>query len=391
MDVVEKVRRDRGSTRISACVLLSAVVLFSATGCWAPYRSPGIPACTLPDDFRTPIRTAGPPLNFVSLTMKQPADYYLGTNDILEVTVAGLYTGAPTLPFRVQIMANGEINLPIVGPIVVSGLNLLQAQQAITKAYSDGVLKDPRISIGIAQKATVDVVVLGEVQVPGVHSLPKYQNDVGHALAAAGGLARDAGFVLEVHRRLLDPTTPRPERFGLEYIDEDPINPKSILRIPLRGISPELLDENDVILQPGDVVVVPSRKHEVFFVVGRVSTSNLARFSLGDRERELGVGLVLPRDREIDAVTAVTMAGYIDPIESPTTVTVHRVAPDGAPMLILVDLIKARFDARETILIQPGDIIYLNPDADWYFRRMLDRIMPDLLLTPYSKLIGRPN
>ena len=49
-------------------------------------------------------------------------------------------------------------------------------------------------------------------------------------------------------------------------------------------------------------------------------------------------------DAVIDVVTAVSMAGYIDPIDSPTTVTVHRMLPNGPPLLIHVDLIKARFD-----------------------------------------------
>jgi hypothetical protein len=177
----------------------------------------------------------------------------------------------------------------------------------------------------------------------------------------------------------------------LEFCDDNLLDPKSILRIPLRGVPPGFLQEQDVVLQPGDVVVVPSRKHEVFFVVGRLSNTNLVRFTLGDRERELGTGLILPRDRDIDVVTAVTMAGYIDPIESPTTVTLQRVRPDGTPLLIHVDLIRARYDARETVVVHPGDIIYLNPDFPWYFRRVFDRVVGDLILLPYARLVGRPN
>ena len=370
-------------------LLVGILVVTVTTGCYAPLHSPAIPACTLPDQFRTPFRTAGPPLNFASLTMRQPLDYLLGANDVLEVTVPGLYTNETTSPIRSQVMSSGELQLPLVGPVAVGGMNLLQAQEAITKAYADGFLKEPRVSISLAQKSTIDIVVLGDVVSPGVYPLPKYQNDVGHAIAAAGGLGRDAGLVVEVHRRVPH-TYLRTDRFGLEFSDENPVDPKTILRIPFRNLPSDFLTENDVVLQPGDVVVVPSRKHEVFFVVGKLSSTNLVRFTLGDRERELGTGLILPRDREIDVVTAVTMAGYIDPIDSPTTVTVHRIKPDGTPMLIHVDLIKARYDVRETILVEPGDIIYLNPDAPWYFRRHLDRIVGDLILIPYAKLI-RPH
>jgi hypothetical protein len=133
------------------------------------------------------------------------------------------------------------------------------------------------------------------------------------------------------------------------------------------------------------VIKVPSRKNEVFFVVGQLNSTNLVRFSLGDRERELGTGLILPLDREIDVVQAVAMAGYIDPIDSPTTVTVHRTLPNGDPMLIHVDLIRARYSRLETVLVRPGDIIYVNPDFPWWFRKTLDRIIPELLLLPYAK------
>ncbi len=366
------------------------VLLCGGAGCWAPLQSPGVPACTLPDSYRTPLRTAGPPLNFASLTARQPVDYLLGPNDILEVTIPELYEAQPVQALHAQVMADGQVHLPLVGPVMVAGGNLMQAQQAITAAYADGFIRQPRINVALFQKATIEVVVLGEVTTPGVQSLPKYQNDVGHALASAGGLGRDAGFLVEVHRRVPVGYPLESQRPDLEYVDQDPRDPKSILRIPLRGLPPGAISESDVTLSPGDVVVVPSRKHEVFFVVGRLGTTNLVRFTLGDRERELGAGLILPRDREIDVVTAVTMAGYIDPIDSPTTVTVHRLMPDGAPLLIHVDLIKARYDARETVLVQPGDIIYLNPDAPWYFRRTFDRVVDDLIVLPYSKLIGRP-
>jgi len=377
--------------RLTLC-LFGMVVSCASTGCWAPLHSPGIPANSLPDEFRIPCRTAGMPLNFANLTARLPLDYMLGPNDVLEVTIPDLTPGVQSQPLLVQVMANGQVVLPMVGAVDVGGGNLMQAQEAITNAYKDGYIKEPRINVALAQKSTIDVVVLGEVQAPGVHSLPKYQNDVAHALAAAGGLNMNAGYMVEVHRRI-EPEylETQPQRTQIELLEENPEDPKSIIHIPLRGLPPGLLNERDVVLSPGDVIVVPSRQHEVFFVVGRLNTTNLIRFTLGDRDRELGAGLILPRDREIDVVTAVTMAGYIDPIESPTTVTVHRTLPNGEPMLIHVDLIRARYDRMETILVQPGDIIYLNPDANWYFRRVFDRVVGDLIVLPYAKLVGRPD
>lgn len=362
--------------------------LLCTSGCWAPLHTYAIPASALPDTYRIPRKGFGPALNFANLTARPSPDYILGPNDVLDVTVPDLFEGAEVRPLRVQVMANQEVHLPLVGAVRVGGRNLLEAQKTITDAYADGIFEIPRVNVSLAQKATVEVLVLGEVNNPGIKSLPKYQNDVGHALAAAEGIGELAEDMIEIHRRIQSLSDGGPRLASEEY-DENPDDPKKILRISLRNPPAEPIHEQDILLNPGDVVVVPSRRHEVFWVVGQLDQSNLVRFTLGDRERELGAGLVLPRDRDIDVVTAVAMAGYIDPIDSPTTVTVQRNRPFGDPILIRVDLIRARYSRRETILVEPGDIIYVNPDAPWWLRRTFDRIIPDLILLPYAEALSR--
>ena len=70
-------------------------------------------------------------------------------------------------------------------------MNLAQAaQEAIDKAYRDGVLVNPRVSVSLANKAAFDVTVLGEVTTPGVYELPRYENDVAHAIGSGRRLDR---------------------------------------------------------------------------------------------------------------------------------------------------------------------------------------------------------
>ncbi len=154
---------------------------------------------------------------------------------------------------------------------------------------------------------------------------------------------------------------------------DGPMGPNDVVKYPGDGLTLQ-----DISLEQGDVVVVPRRRREVFWVVGQLNYQLGSRFSLRQDDRDLGNGFNLPLDRDIDVVTGVAMAGYIDPIDSPTTVTVHRNQPDGPPLLIVVDLIKARYDERETVLIKPGDIIYINPDGAWWARRQFDRIFQNL-------------
>ncbi len=649
----------------SRAVVLAAGCLgaYLTAGCYAPLHSHGIPAATLPDSYRSPVRSLGSPINFASLTIPPQQDYLLGPGDSLEVTINELYQGAETRPIKVQVTGKGEINLPMIGALHVAGMSLSEVHAAITNAYAPDFIIDCRINVHLFEKSTTSVLVLGEVSNPGMYRLPKYENDVAHAIAAAGGLTIDAAFMLEVHRRAaqakpnpaqqdwgllnrdkvqniqpsagtklpdhvdlansdsgdkqnnhvqtasvtltagegkiqqahqsvlesaeieaseatsslyqmglralkdgdpktaqahleaaldkyteeLGPTHPElatvlnalgkakrdqgdlfaaafycrwaltiyESQYGQKHphvatvvhnlgtllqeqgnLDEArthylraiaiyesagsgkyltivnslrtklqtigerptihsaaevnsmqanfesssvggqlaggdvpagnagsnlpallPVNnlsnavsggmanaaepitrttsdslngdPKLIVRIPLRGSTEEQVQPEDITLHHGDVVVVPGRKNEVFFVVGLLDPSNLVRFSLSARERDLGAGYVLPKDRDIDVITAVAMAGYIDPIESPTTVTVHRTLPDGTPMLIHVDLIKARYNRRETVMVLAGDIIYLNPDASWWTRRTLDRLIPNIFSPPYGQWMQR--
>ena len=420
-------RETVGIVPAGATALLGAFCVMMASGCYVPLQSYGIPAWQLTDEYRTPERSMARQMNYADLTVPPPPDYIIGPNDTLELTIPGLYERAESRPIRVQVMANGKVTLPLIGSVPVAGMNLSEVQQKIDEAYSDGFLVNPRVSASLAEKGAIDVVVLGQVRSPGVHALPRFQNDIVHALAAAGGLDERAAEMIEVHRRVpiarlsggrLPPTPsagddpdkaqvpPQPADKltkldeNLNKLHEPPFDDgamrKIVLRIPLRGLFVTVVTENgvvvqdevsreDVMLQPGDVVVVPQQQDEVFFVVGPLSRSNVVNFSVRERDRQLGNAFLLPNDRDIDVVTAVAMAGYIDPIESPSTVTVHRMVPGESPMTIRVDLMTARYDWNENLYVQPGDIIYLNPDSAWYFRRTLDRIVPALLTVPYAR------
>ena len=470
-----------------ACGCAAVVCVVCLSGCWAPFRSPGVPACALPDSFRTPLRTSGPVLNFAHLTQQQPAEYVLGTDDILAVSLPGLGDQTAVQTVRAQVMSDSTVQLPLVGSVKVGGLTLPAAQQKINEAYADGFLKEP-VSVALDEKGTVGVLVLGQVKQAGVHYLPRFQNDIGNAIAAAGGLTDEAADVIEVHRKVRNPeaicaapaehqehqlrqvsleaesdgptlayrrfeqlANRSPGRIGelwqLPEVSKSPaqrvierhelpnqfqrmpvaesgpvmstqqepknVNPLvrypisqyansqdwlslddpsgSIVRIPLHGPTAKTTVDDSVTLNAGDVIVVPPRKSSVFYVVGKLNQANLVRFTTGDKQRELGVGFLLPRDREIDVVTAVVMAGYIDPIDSPTTVTLQRTMPDGEPLLIHVDLIKARSSRQETVLVQPGDIIYLNPDAPWWWRRTFDRLIPIFVDIPLRSVLNVNN
>lgn len=386
-------RERRAIDRQGALALLTAIVLPLLAGCYAPLSSPGFPASQLPDHYRMPLRTGRPVRILTELTRPPAGDYRLGPGDVLEVTSPVLQPGVEPPPRRCQVMPDGTLVLPKVGMVSVGGKNLSEAQRAVASAYDQAGLLDPFVNLFLVEKATVSVLVLGEVEVPGVHLLPRGENDIGHALAAAGGLTDAAADYIEVHGRspLPPDTTAVPMRLGSGHppcVGENGVHvewdPKQIRVIPLYGPIFESLSPDDITLAAADVVRVPRRVEQVFYVVGELSQNNRTNFTLSERQRELGSGYLLPANREIDVIEAVAMAGYIDPIQSPTTVTVHRRIPGRETELIRVDLMRARSDPRENVLVQPRDIIYLNPDAQWWMRRTFDRI----LVTAADNVLG---
>jgi polysaccharide export outer membrane protein len=163
-------------------------------GCYAPLKSPGIPAATLPDYYRMPLRTSAEPVNLGLLAAPSPPHYLLGPGDILEVTIPDLDGAAQERPLRTQVLDDGAIHVPRLGAVVVEGFTVSQARSRLDqKLLADGHLVNPTAGIVLVEKAQVRVIVLGEVNQPGAHELPRHENDVGRAIAAGGGFSPEAG------------------------------------------------------------------------------------------------------------------------------------------------------------------------------------------------------
>ena len=151
---------------------LASAVVVCAVGCYAPLRSPGTPASRLPDHFRTPVKSCSAPLNFGQLSMSVPDEYLLGRDDVLKVEIYDLFanrnqprqiTGiqGPTRDeFEVRVSGRGNVLLPLVGEVLVGGMSLAQAQNAIVGAYMDKqFINTPRITVSVLEKSTTSVMV----------------------------------------------------------------------------------------------------------------------------------------------------------------------------------------------------------------------------------------
>ena len=113
------------------------------------------------------------------------AEPVLGVGDVVKMTV---YQN-PDLAVEARVSENGEINVPLIGTVVIGGLSVPQAQQKIEKLLRDGgfVLK-PQVTIQTTQIRSSQISILGQVAKPGRFPIEIVGSRVSEMIAAAGGV-----------------------------------------------------------------------------------------------------------------------------------------------------------------------------------------------------------
>jgi protein involved in polysaccharide export with SLBB domain len=117
------------------------------------------------------------------MNIATPQNYVLGPGDQLVIDVYGNTQQSEIL----TISPDGEVTVPNVGPIQVSGLTVSAAQSRIRgkmgKFYTDSDIK-----VTVGQTRTIIVNVMGEVKAPGTYTLSAFST-VFNALYMAGGIS----------------------------------------------------------------------------------------------------------------------------------------------------------------------------------------------------------
>lgn len=356
-----------------------------------------VPASELPHEFV--YRPQTEPVDASQLRLTPTKEYYLDNGDVLGIFIDGVlgefdqappvhYPAAdsdlpPSLGFPVVVQADGSISLPLVNQIMVRGLTISQAEARIRQRFLDGVrpiLKpESRILVSLMRKRTVSVYVLRgddsasasrfigrqNLSNRSVNSrsddsqraerlqLPAGDNDLLNALSRTGGLP---GVNARSDVRILsDPPNrafPRSGQSPFPRTGSASDGYRSTRRtVPTRQTTgfPRSISGSDIRLNQGDVVVVEPRDTEVFY------TSGLLR----------GGEFPIPRDRGLDVVEAVSIAGGSLTSNGPQNTTgtellVIRRRPDGMQFTIGVDLNRAISNPAERIQVQPGDVLMLR-------------------------------
>ncbi|NOC47453.1 MULTISPECIES: polysaccharide biosynthesis/export family protein [unclassified Ruegeria] len=188
-------------------------------------------------------------LTMIAATASWAQSYQIQPGDALQVEVLE----DPTLNRTILVLPDGSINFPLAGSIRAAGQSTSGLSASLSSALASNFNTPPTVFISVASLApppllggqaasgpTIDVFIMGEVNVPGKH-LATEGTTILQVLAQAGGLTNFAARK-RIELRRADSKTGVMRKYTYNY----------------KGSGGGI--QGNTVLRPGDVVVVPARR-----------------------------------------------------------------------------------------------------------------------------------
>ncbi len=127
--------------------------------------------------------------------------HVLRDGDLIEVKVYQ----EEDLSARVRLDQTGEVTLPLLGTMQLSGKTIEQARQHVQARLAEDYLVDPQVLITLVEYAKRRFSVMGQVQQPGFYVIPENEKlNLLQAISMAGGFTRLANPRGVVIKRILN-------------------------------------------------------------------------------------------------------------------------------------------------------------------------------------------
>jgi len=167
-----------GICKNTSALLIPAVLAFAVSGC-ASTPEPVVGAAASRPNLD---------LGQANYSIERPSTYLLRPADL--VSVAVFREPDLSLP-SVRIGVEGNVSVPMLGSIPAAGMTAKQFEQDVTRRLAAIGLKDPMVSVNIAEYASHLVTVEGSVERPGVYTFQPGAR-LSSAIALASGPKRTA-------------------------------------------------------------------------------------------------------------------------------------------------------------------------------------------------------
>jgi len=218
-------------------------------------------------------------------TPAEPADtadaYRLGPGDEVVIRVLDVEEISDK-PQRID--SRGNLSLPLVGRVAAAGSTVEELEKDLIERLGR-YLRDPQVTLTLAEVRSQPVSVLGAVNKPGVHQIENTKTLV-EMLSLAGGLREDAGHTIKITRRAESGPIP------LAGAHADSSGRFSVAEVNVREVIEARRPEDNIVIRPRDVISVP--RAEMVYVIGEVEKSG---------------GFVLEDRQSVSVLQALSLAG----------------------------------------------------------------------------------
>ena len=306
------------------------------------------------------------------LNIPTPEDYILGAGDDLIIDVWGVAEQT----YNLQVSPEGNIIIPNIGPVYVSGLRIEQAKlklfHELGKIYAGLTGSHPNtyMSLSLNSVRSIKVNIVGEVSVPGTYTLPSLAS-VFNALYAAGGPS-DNGSLREVDLVRNNKTISRIDLYNflvdgtldgnIMLHDQDVIFLRPYFeRVQVKGeVKRPGIYEMKQGETLGDLITYTGG------FTGKAYTRRLTIFRKTDRERKI---VDVPEEKYLTAVLKdgdrVEVDSILDRYENRVEITGAVYRPGEYSLeegMSLKDLVQKAEGFRDDAFPNRGEIFRLNPD-----------------------------
>jgi polysaccharide biosynthesis/export protein len=259
-------------------------------------------------------------------------DYVLGSEDQIIIRTAQV----PEInerPFRID--AEGFIELPIAGRIKAGGLTIRAFETELLTKLREFVVA-PQVFITLVQLRGDPVFFVGAFRTPGIYPLSGRRTLI-EMLTSVGGLQPNASRRIKITRRTEYGPVPLPNAV------ESPDKRISTVEINMESLSESVNPEEDIVLQPYDII--SAERAEKVYVSGEVGKS--ASIELGERS-------------SISIAQALTEAGGFTLTAKQGKVRVLRlISGTNRRAEILIDAKQVFAGKARDFPLLPNDVLYV--------------------------------
>jgi polysaccharide export outer membrane protein len=211
----------------SKSLFLFLAILFPTIGfSQAPSAAPQEPPRSRNAPSAAPATNSAP----APAAISAPTGYVLTANDQVAVEVFG----EEDLRTNGRLNGEGNLSVPLLGSVHLSGLTLTQAASKLTDLYGRDYLVNPKVNVMLVGYAKRRFTMLGQINRPGSYEMPDGSPegiDLLEAIAVAGGYTRIAA----------------PERVSVRRGNQ-------VLRVDAKRMARG--DHAGFLVQPGDTITV---------------------------------------------------------------------------------------------------------------------------------------